>query len=180
METKRLFLAIPLPEETKEAYANYMAPFSHLLARFVPKENLHITGLFIGDTFEDRISPLKEAISKALLHVSPFSLELEKVCYFPERFPHMIWGRYGKSKKFDALLLELKEISPAGEEKENIPHVTLARLKQGFRPDKVHLPPLLLPPLLVKECALMESLLSSKSPVYTTLETFPLCTVTPS
>jgi RNA 2',3'-cyclic 3'-phosphodiesterase len=180
METKRLFLAIPLPEETKEALAKYMAHFSHLKARFVKEENLHVTGLFIGNTFEDRIDTMKETIRKALVPVSSFTLEFEKICYFPEKYPHMIWARYGKSKQFDALLLALKEAVPTQEEKENIPHVTLARLKEGFRSDKVSLPVLLLPPLQVTECILMESKLSSSSPVYTPIENFRLCTATPS
>ena len=63
---------------------------------------------------------------------------------------------------------------------EPLAHVTLARLKNFYNKEKLRFPLLQLPLLHVEACALMQSELTNKGPIYSTLGMYPLCKNTPS
>lgn len=128
----RLFVAIDLPEEVKEA-ATAIAGRELPGARWVPRDQLHLTLRFIGEADEERF----EAIKRALREVAgtPFSLSLAGVGHFPPgRRPRVLW--VGMAESEPLLLLQKKvELALVGaavepEDRRFSPHITLARLKE--------------------------------------------------
>jgi RNA 2',3'-cyclic 3'-phosphodiesterase len=189
MKTKRLFIGIPLPDVTKEALNIYTEPYKKLPglknSRWVTPVNLHITTLFLGDVLEEDIPKIQKQIQAVLKEIEPFDLIFERITFAPsERRPHMIWAEFQKNEKF-VKLVELLQLSvvplvSAASEKRHEPlaHVTLARLNNFYNKEKLHFPKLTLPffpSLHVDACALMESELTNKGPIYSTLGTYPLC-----
>jgi 2'-5' RNA ligase len=175
METKRLFIAIPLPEVMKETLVRYLEPYKKIPARWVEAKNYHITCLFLGDIEVERIDALKERLQQACRRCLPFTLAFDRVCFFPDmRRPHMIWASFEKHAAFSELLLSLVVACEKENDKEALPHVTLARLAHYHLRESIPFPPLALPPLEVSECELIASTLTDKSPIYTLLGHFPL------
>jgi 2'-5' RNA ligase len=64
----RAFLAIPMPEETAEALVSIQSRLP--AGRAVPEENLHLTLAFLGDTDEDVLAEIDEALSATRLPVA--------------------------------------------------------------------------------------------------------------
>lgn len=177
METKRLFISIPLPDTMKEALATYMQAYQHKSelkqGRWCAQQNLHITTLFLGNIDKEILPKIELAITEALQMISSFDLPFDRVCFMPNtNRPHMIWAQFAKNDTFSELILSLKKalepiIGMIEEERKPIPHVTLARLKHFFMKEKIRLTELQLPPLHVSSCDLMASTLSYKGPEYT-------------
>lgn len=98
----------------------------------------------------------------------------------------MIWAKFQNNQKFNDLVeqlqLSLAPFSGVTKEKTHDPvaHVTLARLKNFYNKEKVHFPPLQLSSLNVGACSLMQSELTNKGPIYSTLGMYLLCKNTPS
>ncbi len=128
----RLFVAIDLPEEVREAVAG-IAGRELAGARLVPRDQLHLTLRFIGDADEGQYQIIKKGLEK-VKWVS-FTLTLKEVGHFPPgRRPRVLWVGMDES----APLLELQgEVEGAlvcagvpPEERPFSPHITIARLKE--------------------------------------------------
>ncbi len=128
----RLFVAIDLPEQVKDAVAG-IAGRELTGARLVPREQLHLTLRFIGDADEAQYQAIKAGLGK--IKGAAFSLALKEVGHFPPgRRPRVLWVGMEES----APLLELQEeveraLVGAGvppEERGFSPHITIARLKE--------------------------------------------------
>lgn len=159
----RIFIAINLPEYIKKKLADYQSKWPDLPARWIKKENLHITLEFLGDTTdEELLDVLKNTKELAEKH-EPFFINLNKIIYGPPKgAPRMVWATGEKIKEFDLS-----------------PHITLARLKtwelrqieQEERPDineDINLS------FEVSSIEIMESELKKGGPIYTILESCPL------
>ena len=127
----RLFVAVDLPEAVKETVANIRGDLPG--ARWVPREQLHLTLRFIGDADE----ALFQGILKRLAEVKArhFPLALEGLGYFPPGpTPRVLWVGMTVS----ALLLDLQQqveqaVQTAGvipERRRFSPHITIARLRE--------------------------------------------------
>jgi len=180
---KRLFIALALPEETLQTVHDFLEPYKQdpalETARWLPKESLHLTALFLGEV-EDVLVPTITQIARGVCgRMHPFQIPFAQVTLFPYKTTaKMIWLRYQKSLAFEELAGELKRFllpmipKLADEEKYPLPHVTLARLKEAIDPKSVHFDELILPPLLVSEAGLYESPLKSDEGGYKLLEKF--------
>jgi 2'-5' RNA ligase len=126
----RLFVAIDLPEEVRQALARVSCDVPG--ARWIEPEQIHLTLRFIGEVdgaaFRDVAGSLDEVAARN------FPLVVRGVGHFPPRGePRVLWAGVEKS---DALV-ELRNrvesaVVRAGIEPEGrkfSPHVTLARLK---------------------------------------------------
>ncbi len=143
-ESRRLFLALPLPPSVKEAIEQWKGQHYHRKEgriRWVPPENWHITACFIGETDRSVSKDILPTVQKALAGISPFSLSFARFQPFPPKKPRMIWGRYEASEGFSALYFRLNRLFYRESEirQEPIPHVTLARIRKG--PKLKHKPP---------------------------------------
>lgn len=128
----RLFVAIDLPQDVKEALSALCAGVPG--ARWVPAENMHVTLRFIGEVNGTLRDDIIEALSG--VRADGFDLEMQGVGHFEtRRQPHALWVRVVRSEP----LLRLREsvenaVQRAGlppESRKFMPHVTLARLKEA-------------------------------------------------
>ncbi|HEX6976560.1 MAG TPA: RNA 2',3'-cyclic phosphodiesterase [Vicinamibacterales bacterium] len=138
----RLFVGVALdPAVTERAAAAADALRAELgasdiriQARWIPRENLHITLFFIGEIAPDRVDRVKEALSPALASQA-FELELAGLGAFPPSgVPRVFW--IGIARGGDPLAALHREVSDrlsaAGCGREARPysaHLTIARVK---------------------------------------------------
>jgi RNA 2',3'-cyclic 3'-phosphodiesterase len=125
----RLFIAIDFPDEVKDDLANIC--FGVQGAKWVPKENMHLTIRFIGDVDEAGYHALRDGLSD--VNASRFSLSLKGVGHFPPRNqPRVLWAGIEKNEQLmelrDFVETSLREAGIAPEERKFAAHVTLARL----------------------------------------------------
>ncbi|NMC51794.1 RNA 2',3'-cyclic phosphodiesterase [Candidatus Kuenenbacteria bacterium] len=179
--TKRLFLAIDLPEKMKDELVGWQRNLAgESGVRWTPRENLHITVAFLGDIEEDKIGELIEKVKGALRESKPFKLEFRGVVLAPPRGePRMIWADFFENREFGELAkmiwlaagdYVLPEIyNKIGEQKI---HVTLARFRQPIYLSVLRQPELSEKIFEVGEIFLMESELTPEGPYYKTIFNF--------
>jgi 2'-5' RNA ligase len=186
---KRLFIAIPLEQNVIDKIADYINPYKELPllknAKWVNKNNYHITTLFLGDISDRQLPEIKSFIRGVCSHVPKFTLNLDRVTFFPPTDnPHMIWLKFRRSLQFEELSAELFKylyevdfnLKKDPDEKEPIPHLTLARLRDSFPIKQIKWSQLDLPPVTATSCHLYESTLTPSGPLYTLLEEYPFQT----
>ncbi len=128
----RLFVAIDLPEQVKDAVAG-IAGRELAGARLVPREQLHLTLRFIGDADEAQYQAIKKELGK--VKGVAFSLALKEVGHFPPgRRPRVLWVGIEESAPLRGLQEEVERalvgVGVPPEERGFSPHITIARLKE--------------------------------------------------
>ena len=137
MKPHRIFIAINLPEDVKKQLLEYKNKWPELPARWVSKDNLHLTLAFLGNTSNQELAEVCKLIQIVGGRHQPFSLEFTKIVYGPDqRRPSMIWATGEKSSELTVLqkgvetaLAESSEIHYRSEKRPYTSHLTLARLK---------------------------------------------------
>ena len=129
----RLFIAVELPDELKDALNNRCAEMDYQGVKWQKCRQIHLTLNFLGDTDIETFSRLKKELKK--ITFSAFDLVLSDAGFFPgikrpsvfyigiEQNPHLL-----KLKDDIDNLLQNLGIKDR-ESREFIPHVTLARIK---------------------------------------------------
>jgi 2'-5' RNA ligase len=125
----RLFIAIDFPDEIKDDLANIC--FGVQGAKWVPKEQMHLTIRFIGDVDEAQYHAVSSGLSD--VNASGFDLRIKGVGHFPLRNqPRVLWAGIEKNEAFaelrDFVETSLRECGIAPEERKFAAHITLARL----------------------------------------------------
>ncbi|MFA4885718.1 MAG: RNA 2',3'-cyclic phosphodiesterase [Desulfotomaculaceae bacterium] len=138
----RLFVAVNFPLEIKQALGSFINKLRAIPAdmKWVGTQNFHLTMQFLGNTGEDLVPRVVEALNRSALGVSPFCLTLGGVGVFPSKDrPHVFWaGVHGETAVLSELhgkvQRELGQLGFAPDQKRFSPHLTLARLRspQGF------------------------------------------------
>ena len=137
----RVFIAINLPEEVKKELAGFFVKWPELPAKWVGKDNLHITLEFLGDLTDVEIADVCKAASEVAKNHKPFEINLNKILYGPPKKdpPRMVWADGEKSEELVDLKEDLQEgllekIAFRPEGAGFIIHITLARiLEMEFR-----------------------------------------------
>jgi 2'-5' RNA ligase len=139
-ESLRVFCAVELPEEVREAAAAHAArlrrDFPDARASWARAGGLHITLKFLGEVESARISDLSRAAGAAVEGFAPFNLSIEEAGTFPPRgAARVLWlGVRDESGGLARLQRRLEdECATAGfprEGKQFNPHLTVARLRQ--------------------------------------------------
>jgi len=125
----RLFTALELPADIVFSLSLLRGGLPG--ARWIDKENYHITLRFIGDV-DGRTA---DAVAESLEQISrtSFSLQLNGLGAFGSRKPHSVWAGITMTPELNDLQAELeRRIRRVGLEPERrkfAPHVTLARLR---------------------------------------------------
>ena len=121
----RLFTAICFDEETKNALfaaQNFAKNFSE--GNFSEKENLHLTLVFIGET--ERTEEIESALSE--IEFPTFSFKISGTGTFEKK---IFWAGTEENENLENLQKEvfekLKSLGLEPEEREFVPHITLAR-----------------------------------------------------
>lgn len=148
---RRIFIAINLPEEIKdeleiaqnEMAGDFVLPDAANAAegrpvvRWVPKQNLHITLVFVGDVDESRILELNKVVGEAVKDFQPFLLKLNRICYGPtnQKPPRLIWLELAKNKELLEIAACLKQaliranILKQADKRPFSGHITLGRIR---------------------------------------------------
>jgi 2'-5' RNA ligase len=130
----RLFVAIDIPEATKEVVEGAIAPWREEFprARWVPRENWHVTMKFLGRTWPRLRDWVPERVRAAAGEVRPFRTALAGLGSFPSRTRgRVLWvgledeggGLARLAAALDTALAE--EFTP--EARPFHPHLTVAR-----------------------------------------------------
>jgi 2'-5' RNA ligase len=133
----RLFVAIDIPAETREALASLIAGLKPKCpsARWVRPEAMHITLKFIGHTAPENLSAIRDALAKAR-SAKPIEMHFRSLGFFPnEKRPRVFWCGVQASSSAATLAADLdhglSKLGIASETRPFTPHLTLARFKEG-------------------------------------------------
>lgn len=175
----RCFLSIDLPDEVKEELVKVQKELEKiptLKAKFVEKENLHLTLKFLGEISDYKVNEIKEKLQG--INFGTFSVTLGKLGVFPsEKYVRVIWVSLQPEEKVKELAKLVNE-KLGSKDKRFESHVTLARVRaikdkdalkgklQEIKPEKKE--------FKVTNISLKRSNLTSKGPIYETLKDFDL------
>lgn len=178
MTSRRLFVALDLPGDLKDQLANLQASLrAHFpLARWVVPPQLHLTLKFLDQVDDTKRLHIEDTLSMVSQSHTPFDLPVGAVDFAPNHT--MIWVLAVP----DPALLELHQdldsnmlpLGFAAERRQFLPHITLARLGQGYNGD---IPFMVTWPggrMLVDALSLYESRLEPHGSRYDLLARFPL------
>ena len=130
----RLFVAVDMPPEIKDAVARVIEELRPAVpgARWVPRDNLHLTLAFLGET--PLVDEVSLAVTAAAKRVAPFETGLAGAGTFPSvRRARVVWlGLAGEESFAAAASAVWGELAPLGFEPEKrsfSAHLTVARLR---------------------------------------------------
>lgn len=188
----RLFVALEIPGDTREALGEMMAQLAPLCrgARWSRPEGMHLTLKFIGEVSSEKAAKIRAQL-RAAGHFSPVGIAFRGAGFFPnERHPRVFWAGVEAGPALASLAAAIEQrleiLGIARETREFRPHLTLARFKseEGLpallaglaRLEKASTagggPGMEFGRGTFEEFHLIESKLHPQGATYTTLETF--------
>lgn len=142
-EQIRSFIAIELPRNVKDGLAQLRSELErseHPFVKWVNPESIHLTLKFLGNIPFKQVAEITKAIEAASKGISPFHLEISGLGGFPNlKQPRVLWvGIGGEIDELVSLQQNIDlALAPSGfakEERPFVPHLTLARIRQGASP----------------------------------------------
>jgi len=182
----KIFIAINLPNDIKKQLFSYSKKWVDLPARWVSKDNLHITLEFLGALTDKEIGEICVIVKEVTERHESFSLNLIKILYGPPNKmpPKMVWAEGEKSKELAMLRQDLEnslteKVAFVPENRSFAPHITLARINAWeFRSIEPEERPEINENIdlafTVESIQVMESEMRKGGPVYTILESHNL------
>jgi 2'-5' RNA ligase len=179
----RLFVALAIPEDTREKLASLLREFKNTdpAPRWIPPQNLHVTLKFLGEVAPERITAICDALAEIRLG-KQIHLEFRGLGFFPNaRSPSVLWNGIESSEELARLASAIdRALGPpsiALETKPFVPHLTIARFKQpqvssALRAEIAKHQNCTFGTVSAAEFHLMESTLKSGGAEYTTLRSF--------
>lgn len=132
----RLFIAVPLPEETRELLIGLQKKLRSRVKRaaWVKRDVMHVTVRFLGDVEEEVIPEIDEVLEDGLYERKPFEAILRGGGAFPNpQQPRVFWVGLEDGDRFAELAhsanLALSALGFQAPHKPFRPHVTLCRLR---------------------------------------------------
>jgi len=137
---QRLFIAIPIPAEIRDALAGVQEELQQVLtsrqASWIRPDNLHLTIRFLGDVADQHVQALQAPLHEVARASSGMALACERLGCFPDlRFPRVLWAWvHDEADHLVALVRRIDgavaEMATHRMEERFVGHVTLARLRQ--------------------------------------------------
>ncbi len=125
----RLFTGLEIPEDVGFDLSFMQGGIPG--ARWIDRENFHLTIRFIGDISDSLAREVTDALEG--VDVKPFQLSLKGVDFFGGRQPHTLFAGVEENaelRRLEALHSRLAHVLDLpGEGRKFVPHVALARLK---------------------------------------------------
>ncbi|HEY1940024.1 MAG TPA: RNA 2',3'-cyclic phosphodiesterase [Candidatus Angelobacter sp.] len=128
----RVFIALDIPEDIRTRLTKYMERARALApeARWARVEGLHITLKFIGETSEQSVEEIKNALVS--IKAAPFGVRFGGIGFFPNaKAARVFWAGVDGSEELPRLAASidaaLEKVGFAREQKTYHPHLTLAR-----------------------------------------------------
>jgi 2'-5' RNA ligase len=185
----RLFVAIGIPKEIREALTDFVTQLRAIApqVKWVRTDNLHVTVKFLGHTDPAKLQVIEHALC-AIHSYAPVTLEFRGLGFFPsEKRPRVFWAGMQASTNLKSITADVDhathKLGFPLEERPFVPHLTLARFD----------PPAIAPKLsaaiverasqtfgimTTRELQLIESKLKPAGAEYTTLHSFPFAAET--
>ena len=198
---KRIFIAINLPEEIKAAMQNLQKETGNLfleemdleeeanrgVIKWVKKENLHLTLVFVGKTEQDKIFKISNITENIIKNQNSFSLQTKNISYGPDKKipPRLIWVELEKNNQLLNIVDNLKkelldaQILRREEQRSFSPHITLGRIKawswKKINPEeRPEINKTLSFKFKINSIDIMESIMKRTGAEYTCLKSFQL------
>ncbi len=138
---KRIFIAIDLPTEVKEAL--YSLRTNKPGVRWVGKDQMHITLLYLGKIRETIIDDVVQRLNK--ITQQPFEFRISGTGCFPDKKrPKVIYAavseKTGLMKLREKVEQEVGQFREKSDNRAYVPHITLARIKRRkgkFNPEEI-------------------------------------------
>src|ERR1700723_1069062 len=122
----RLFIALDLPAELREAIERATAPLRNEApgARWSKPEALHVTLKFLGETTADRVPEIERALH-SVRPAESISLKFRGIGFFPdEERPRVMFCNVEAPKSLHDLALQVeKALEAIGFERETRPYI---------------------------------------------------------
>lgn len=170
----RIFIGIPMPDAFLHSYSLFLQKNKQYNIRWVKESNTHITLLFIGNIMYNELEKYILKISEIIYNTRYFKLKYDNIKLMPDIKPYMIWAVFKRNKDFEELSNNLHNSFNVNNEKEKIPHCTLARFKAGtlnnFNLIKNKFPK----QIVVNKIFLWQSVLKNTGAEYYKIAEFPL------
>jgi 2'-5' RNA ligase len=133
----RLFTCVKIPDELREKVVALQNGMTNLpiKAKFVEKENLHLTVTFLGDTNEDKVEYLKSQLDLSVGDVKKFNLKLEGLKIIPNENYIKVIGIQVVSKEMPELIK--KVVKYIGGDYHEDTKLTLCRVKNMMDKRKI-------------------------------------------
>lgn len=135
----RLFVALDLPGEVREALRGFQARLRPecSAARWTRPEGMHVTLKFIGHADEDQCAGIREALGRVSSDAAT-EMRFQGLGFFPnERRPRVLWCGVKAPANLARLAADVEQaLEPLGiaaETREYSPHLTLARIGPGAK-----------------------------------------------
>jgi 2'-5' RNA ligase len=177
----RLFVAFDVPEDVRDAVERAVAPWRERYprAKWVPKENQHVTLKFLGSTWPRLVDWVHETVASAARSSSPVPTTVTDLGAFPnERRARVLWAGLddaeGRLAGVVAALDEGLSREFAPEKRGFTPHLTVARFDPTVQLEGLDEVKLATKPFAVDRIVLYRSHLRRPAPVYEPVATFPL------
>ncbi|MGK2943524.1 MAG: RNA 2',3'-cyclic phosphodiesterase [Desulfuromonadales bacterium] len=137
MSSVRAFLAIPLPQQLKDAVKTLQRNLQAQIpdARWVRPENLHLTLHFFGDVEQETLEKIKVSVLSVKGCKRPFPVEVKGLGAFPNRHrPRILWldlePKDQLRQLYENCREQLQHVGPVTESRPYSPHLTIGRLRQ--------------------------------------------------
>jgi len=180
----RLFIGIRIPEDIKENIHGITQKLSKKIkeARLVPPENLHITLKFLGEVEDNRLKAIGDNLVSICRQVVPFDIFFKGTGVFPEgKQIRVFWIGVSSGGILKNLNIKIeKELETLGFLRDNRfqEHLTVARFKSI--PIRSFVSELMesykesfFGSMYAEHVEIIQSILTSGSPVYETLLKIP-------
>jgi 2'-5' RNA ligase len=178
----RVFIGLELPCDIRRRLSEFQSRFPSLEVKWVEEENLHVTLLFLGSIAPNKIFALRSCSEIAAGKIEPFTYEIRGLGKFPAHGnPRTIWagidnGRVNLNRLYNSLAEALLGAGFNIKKGNYIPHVTIGRLRAPGNLTKVfqQYEKTLFGVHYAKEFSIINSTLTPRGPVYTTLHRISL------
>ena len=134
---KRLFTAIKIHPSARYISLFNEISFSlrHERIKWVEPENMHLTLKFFGETNEEKIPAITNALKNGVAQSKPFTLKIMNTGIFGSRYdPKVIWFGIEKQAELDNLakniFTELGKSVWQQDRQNFVPHLTIGRIKE--------------------------------------------------
>lgn len=132
----RLFIAIKITpsKALEDTYSELKQKLSQSKINWVNRHNFHLTLKFLGDVEDYYVNSLHMILEQVAAGNSSFILETTEISFFGrKRQPQVIWYGYKPNLLFNKLATSIEdsltELGFEKEDKNNLPHLTLGRVK---------------------------------------------------
>ncbi|MGD0729471.1 MAG: RNA 2',3'-cyclic phosphodiesterase [Candidatus Micrarchaeaceae archaeon] len=138
--TTRAFICIEIPEEIKSNLSKLEKDFPKGNARFVSRENVHITLFFLGNITNEKIEKVKEILAR--INQSAFYCGVEGLSSFSMDRPHVVFadiseGRDKITDIYNSIYDDIKDLGIKTDDRKYTPHITIARTAHTKDDEKV-------------------------------------------